>query len=54
MSTEDRPKYWGVYKDEGVIFRGTHTECWNYLTSTFANVKVSELVENGVKIARTN
>lgn len=54
MTKEDKPKYWGVYEGEDTVFRGTHTDCWNYLVDKYATFEVKTLVQRGVRIARTN
>lgn len=51
---KSKPAYWGIHEGSKVIFRGTHTECWQELTARFGNRTMQDLLESGIKIARTN
>lgn len=51
---KSKPAYWGIHEGNKVVFRGTHTECWDELVTKYANRTVQDLRELGIKIARTN
>lgn len=51
---KSKTHYWAIFQDREVIFEGTFTECWYKLISTFGNVKLATLQNEGVKIARNN
>lgn len=55
MTNEDtKPKYWGIWHGENIVFRGTHTECWNHLVTHYRDSTVGSLQEQSIRIARTN
>lgn len=51
---ESKPSYWGIHQGDCILYRGTHTECWQELTARYGDKSLQDLLEAGIKIARTN
>jgi len=49
---KSKTTYWAVYQQKDILFSGTFTQCWNYLTMEFGHMTMAEVVMVGVKIAR--
>lgn len=50
--TATKSKYWGIVQDRKVLMTGTFQECWDELVSCCGPLKLSTVIEMGIRISR--